>query len=79
MNQVNQFLQQITPSIIILHYLMYQKKNIFFGGQGHLISVRKLIQGYFWSPNKPEYTIKDLKGKTAIITGGNSGIEGQVG
>eukprot|EP01083_Nonionella_stella_P098866 278100_1 len=39
-----------------------------------LISLSKLIQGYFVFPNKPEFSIKDLTGKTAIITGGNSGI-----
>ena len=53
-----------------MRYAVYFAAAFLFG---ILFYVRRQIQGYYFD-YKAVLSIKDLKGKTAIITGGNSGV-----
>ena len=79
MELVNKILNKLKdPSSISLNNIpQFLKSKYFYAGLAigwaSLFYFRRLVQGYYRDYNAV-ISLKDLSGKTAIITGGNSGI-----
>ena len=79
MDYVNTLLNKLKdPSSISLNNIpqFWKSKYFYIGaaiGYGTLFYLRRQIQGYYFD-YKAVVSLKDLSGKTALITGGNSGI-----